>query len=93
MFPERVSLFDQQACPLGSRFGFRRTISFDMSEWSDERDLKLDLLATQGRSARQGLNLSERACELLCGFNQRRAFQRPLSGFAPPFDGRFGHTA
>ena len=44
---ERFSLFDQQACPLRSRLGFRRSISFDMDEWGYERDLKFDLLAAQ----------------------------------------------
>ena len=29
---ERLSLFDQQTCPLYSRLGFRRSISFDMDE-------------------------------------------------------------
>ena len=29
---ERFSLFDQQACPLCCRFGFRRSKSFDMDE-------------------------------------------------------------
>ena len=46
---ERFSLFDQQTCPLRSRLGFRRSIPFDMDEWRYERDLKLDLLATQRR--------------------------------------------
>ena len=44
---ERFSLFDQQTCMLRSRLGFRRGIPFDMNEWGYERDLKLDLLATQ----------------------------------------------
>ena len=29
---ERFSLFDQQTCPLRSRLGFRRSITFDMDE-------------------------------------------------------------
>ena len=49
----------------------------------DERDLKLDLLATQRGSAGQGRDLVEGARELLDGFDQRRALQRPLSRFAP----------
>ena len=89
---ERFSLFDQQTCSLRSRLGFRRSVPFDMEEWGYERDLKLDLFATQRGSAGQGRNLVEGARELLCGFDQRRALQRPLSRFAPPFDGRFGHA-
>ena len=57
-----------------------------------ERDLKLDLLATQRRRGGQGRDLVERARELLRGFNQRRALQRPLSRFAPPFDRGFGQA-
>ena len=51
---ERFSLFDQQTCPLRSRLGFRRGIAFDMHEWGYERDLKLDLLATQRGRGGQG---------------------------------------
>ena len=49
----------------------------------DERDLELDLFATQRRSGGQGRDLVKRACKLLDGFDQRRARQRPLSGLAP----------
>ena len=48
-----------------------------------ERNLKLDLLATQRGGGWQGHNLVEGACELLYGFDQRRALQRPLTGLAP----------
>ena len=89
---ERFSLFDQQMCPLRSRLGFRRRISFDMHEWGYQRDLKLDLLATQRGRGRQGRDLVEGPCELLCGFNQRRSLQRPLSRFAPPFDRGLGQA-
>ena len=61
---ERFSLFDQQTCPLRSRLGFRRGISFDMHEWSYERDLKLDLFATQRGGVGQGRDLVECAREL-----------------------------
>src|SRR6476469_205501 len=44
---ERFSLFDQQACPLRSRLGFRCGIPFEMHDWGYEVDLKSDLLATQ----------------------------------------------
>ena len=54
-----------------------------MDEWGYERDLKLDLLATQRGRGGQGRDLVEGARELLCGFDQRRALQRPLSRFAP----------
>ena len=80
---ERFSLFDQQTCPLHSRLGFRRGIAFDVDERGYERDLKLDLLATQRGRAGQDRDLVERARELRHGFNQRRALQRPLSRFAP----------
>ena len=82
-FPESFGLFDQQTCPLRSRLGFRRSIPFDMDERGYERDLKLDLLATQRRRGGQGRDLVEGARELLYGFDQRRALQRPLSRLAP----------
>ena len=44
---ERFSLFDQQRARSSSRPGFRRRIAFDVQEWGYERDLKLDLFATQ----------------------------------------------
>jgi hypothetical protein len=47
-----------------------------------KRDLQLDLLATQRGRGGHGRNLVERSRDLLCGFDQRRAFQRPLSRFA-----------
>ena len=56
-FSERFSLLDQQTCLLCSRLGFRRGIAFDMDEWGYERDLKLDLLATQRRRAGQRRDL------------------------------------
>ena len=89
---ERFGLFDQQTCPLRSRLGFRCGKPFDMEEWGYERDLKLDLLATQRGSGRQGRDLVQGSGELRRGFNQRRALQRPLSRLRPPFDGRFGEA-
>ena len=80
---ERFGLLNQQTCPLRSRLGFWRGIALDMDKWVYERDLKLDLLATQRGSGGQGRNLGEGARELLCGLGQRRARQRPLTGFAP----------
>ena len=62
---ERFSLFDQQTCPLRSRLGFRRGIPFDMDERGYERDLKLDLLATQRGRGGQGRDLVKGARELL----------------------------
>ena len=90
---ERFSLFDQQTCPLRSRLGFRRGISFDMHERGYERDLKLDLLATQRGRGGQGRDLGKRARELLHGFNQRRALQRPLSRLAPQARGLLDQPA
>ena len=80
---ERLSLFDQQTCPLRGRLCFWRRIAFDVHERGYERDLKFDLLATQCRRGRQGRNLVESAGELLRSLNQRRTLQRPLSRFAP----------
>jgi hypothetical protein len=60
---------------LHGRLGFRSRVSLDMDEWSYERDLMLDLLATQRRSGWQGGNLVESASELRHGFNQCRAGQ------------------
>ena len=81
---QRFSLFDQQTCPLRSRLGLRSGISFDMDEWGYERDLKLDLFATQ-RGAWRARPQSGRERELSCaiGFNQCRALQRPLPCLAP----------
>ena len=58
-------------------------IPFDMDERVDERDLKLDLLATQRRRAGQGRDLIESAGQLGYGFYQRRARLRLLSCLAP----------
>jgi hypothetical protein len=56
---------------------------FEGYQWGYERDLKLDPFVTQRGSNGQGRDLVEGARELLCGFNQRRALQRPLSCLAP----------
>src|SRR5215471_3509662 len=68
-FSERFSLFDQQACPLHSRSGFRRRVATNMQEWGYERYLKLDLFATQRGCGGQGRDLVERKRDLLYGFN------------------------
>jgi hypothetical protein len=78
---QRLRLFDQQACPLRDRLG--RRIPFDQGERDYQRDLKLDLFAPQRGSGRQGLDLVDGTRELLYGFNQRRALERPLSCLAP----------
>jgi hypothetical protein len=54
---QRFRSLDQQTCLLRSRFGFSGGIAFDVDEWGYERDLKLDLLATQRRRAGQGRDL------------------------------------
>jgi hypothetical protein len=54
-----------------------------MEERRYERDLKLDLFATQGGRGGQGRDLVERTRKLLCGFSQRRSLRRTLSRFAP----------
>src|SRR6476620_10344826 len=72
---EHISLFEQQTRLLYGGFGFRRSKTFDMDERGYERDLKLDLFATQRWSCGQGLDLGKCARELLCGFDQRRALQ------------------
>jgi hypothetical protein len=64
-------LLDQQTCLLRSRPGFGGSIAFDVDEWGDQRDLKLDLLAAQRRRAGQGRDLVEGAGELGRGFDQR----------------------
>jgi hypothetical protein len=58
-----------------------------MDQRGYERDLKLDLFATKRARAGQSRNLRKRAGELLCGFDQRRARQRPLSRFTPKVRG------
>src|SRR5215467_9183644 len=54
-----------------------------MEERVYQRDLKPDLFATQLGSGGQGRNLAESAAELLNGFNQRRARERPQTSPAP----------
>jgi hypothetical protein len=80
---ERFGLFDQQTRLLHGCFGFRRSISFDVTERGDERYLKIDLHAAQRGRAGHGRDLVEGSLELFKGFHQRRALQRPLSRFAP----------
>ena len=48
-----------------------------------ERDLELDLFATQRRSGGQGRDLGKCTRKLLYGFDERGALQRPLSRLAP----------
>jgi hypothetical protein len=49
------SLFDQQTCPLYGCLGFRRGIPFGLHDWCYDRDLQLDLLATQRRPAARSI--------------------------------------
>ena len=81
--PERLGLFDQQTCPFCSRLSFRRGVPFDMHDWGYERDLKLDLLATQRRRRGQSRDLVEAVYDLSGRFDQRRTLKRPLPRFAP----------
>src|SRR6516225_1985766 len=60
---------------------------FDVEERGDERDLKVDLLATKRWRCLQGRDLVESAGELLCGFNQRRTGERSLPSLAPQASG------
>ena len=80
---QRFSLFHQQTCLRRSGLRFRRSKPFDMDEWGYDRDLELDLLATQRGRAGQRCDLVQGSAELRLCFNQRRAFQRPLSRLAP----------
>ena len=54
-----------------------------MYQSTRQPNLKLDLVAAQGRSGRQGRNLGQRARKLRRGLDQRRARQRLLPSFAP----------
>src|SRR5271166_2987752 len=63
-----------------------------MDEWGYERDLKLDLFATQRWRTGQRRNLIKRVGELSRRLNQRRALQRPLSRFAPKESGLLDQT-
>ena len=58
-----------QTRPFGTRLGFRRCISFDVHKWRYERDLKLDLLATQRGSGGQRCDLGKRTRELRHSLN------------------------
>ena len=59
-----------------------------MDERSYQGHLKFDLLAAQHRGCGQSRDLVKCARELFYRLDQRRAFERPLSRFSPPFDGR-----
>jgi hypothetical protein len=83
---ERFSLFDQQTRALHGRLSFGSGIPFDMDERGYERDLQLDLFATQRRSAGQGLNLRQSAGELRHSLHQRRATQGLVGRLSPPLD-------
>ncbi|WP_439400166.1 hypothetical protein ACRQ5Q_41985 (plasmid) [Bradyrhizobium sp. PMVTL-01] len=63
-------MFDQEACPFCRRLRFWRRIAFDLEEWINERDLKLDLFAAKRRLTGQSRDLSKRAGKLLDGLNQ-----------------------
>ena len=82
---ERFSLFDEQTCALRSHLSFLCSITFDMHESVDERDLKLDLLTAQRGRGRQGRDLAEGTRELRHSLYQRRCptGSRP-SPSAPP---------
>src|SRR6516225_2314378 len=80
---KRLRLFDQQTRLLNSRFGFGSSVSFDMDKRSYKGDLKLDLLAAQGRCRRQGRHLGKGTGELSHCLQQRRARKRPLSRLPP----------
>ena len=54
-----------------------------MDQGGNERDLELDLLAPQRGRAGQARNLAEGPRDLLCGFDQRRLGERPLSSRTP----------
>jgi hypothetical protein len=50
-------------------------------------------LAPQGSRVGQGGNQVKSALELLCGFGQRRALQRPLTRFTPQACGLLDHAS
>jgi len=92
---ERFRLFNQEACLLQCFLSFGRSIAFDVHERGYERDLKLNLLATQRWRRGQGRDLDNRSRILLGGFDQGRTVQRALSRLAPKVRGlldqaRFG---
>ena len=74
----RFRLFNQQACPLRRRLGFRRSIALDVHE-RQFASAGPEALSAQRRSAGvpgKRRDLIEGACELFCGFEQRRAVER-----------------
>src|SRR3984885_15970021 len=76
-------LLDQQMCLLGSRFGLKRRVAFDVHQSVRKRYLKLDLLATPRRRAGQGRDLLEGPGELGRGFGERRACLRLPTRLSP----------
>src|SRR5207344_815869 len=70
----------------------RRGVSFDVNEWCYERDLKVDLVATQRGSTGQRRDLAECTRELLCCFDQCGALQGAVPSFAPPFHSCFAEA-
>ena len=53
MLSEYICLFDQKPCPFRRRLCLWSRIAFDMDERGNERDLKIDLLASQRRTTGQ----------------------------------------
>ena len=82
MFPKRFGLFDKKTGPFSGRLGFRGGISF---EWmSGVMIATWSLICSDAALAvGQGGHLVQRTSELLDGFHQRRALQRPLPRLAP----------
>ena len=81
--PERLRLLDQETRLLERCFGLGRCMALGVDQRVREIDLQLDLLAAERGCAWQRRDLAKRSRELLGGFLQRRARQRPPSGLAP----------
>ena len=92
-FTKFFNLLNQQSRLLHSRLRFRRGISFDVHKRGYHRDSQLDLLAAKRRSCCEGLDQVECAIELTYRFDQRRAFQRPLSRLAKKVSGLLGQSS
>lgn len=89
LLTERFDLLDKQPRSLLGRPGLGRSPPLGEHQRARERDLKLDLRATQRRTGRQGGNLIDGADVLLGRLGERRALHGALSRFAPQACGFF----
>ena len=83
LLSEGLGAFDELARSLLGHPGLGRSVPLCVHQSACERELKLDLIATQRRSGRQKCHQVEAAGELLRRFDEREPLQGALSRLAP----------